>query len=54
MNGQYTSDGGTHPSAFREGLLKAINEFAETRFEDEDVRESLVGTVAVRLKDPVF
>jgi len=54
VNGQYTSDGGTHLSAFREGLLKAVNEFAQARFEGEDVRESLVGAVAVRLKDPVF
>lgn len=54
VNGQYTSDGGTHLSAFREGLLKAVNEYAHTRFEGDDVRESLVGAVAVRLKDPVF
>ncbi len=54
VNGQYTSDGGTHLSAFREGLLKAINEFSHGKYEGDDVRESMVGAVAIRLKDPVF
>src|SRR5437763_1617793 len=54
VNGQYTSDGGTHLSAFREGLLKAVNEFGREKFEGDDVRESMVGAVALRLKDPVF
>jgi DNA gyrase subunit B/topoisomerase-4 subunit B len=54
VNGQYTSDGGTHLSAFREGLLKAVNEFAKAKFEGDDVRECMVGAVSIRLKDPVF
>src|SRR5688572_31548114 len=54
VNGQYTSDGGTHLSAFREGLLKAVNEYAREKFEGDDVRESMVGAVSLRLKDPVF
>jgi len=54
VNGQYTADGGTHLSAFREGLLKAVNEFGHEKFEGDDVRESMVGAVAIRLKDPVF
>ncbi len=54
VNGQYTSDGGTHLSAFREGLLKAVNEYANSKFEGDDVRECMVGAVAIRLKDPVF
>jgi topoisomerase-4 subunit B len=54
VNGQYTTDGGTHLSAFREGLLKAVNEFANARYEGDDVREAMVGAVAIRLKDPVF
>ncbi|MCC6231251.1 MAG: ATP-binding protein [Verrucomicrobiales bacterium] len=54
VNGQYTSDGGTHLSAFREGLLKAINELAGGKFEGDDVRESMVGAIAIRLQDPVF
>src|SRR3954464_1989182 len=54
VNGQYTSDGGTHLSAFREGLLKAVNEYAKGKFEGDDVRECMIGAVAIRLKDPVF
>lgn len=54
VNGQYTSDGGTHLSAFREGLLKAVNEFGHEKFEGDDVRESMIGAVSIRLKDPVF
>jgi len=54
VNGQYTSDGGTHLSAFREGLLKAVNEHAREKFEGDDVRESMVGAISIRLKDPVF
>ena len=54
VNGQYTSDGGTHLSAFREGLLKAVNEFSNSKFEGDDVREAMVGAVAIRLQDPVF
>ncbi|MGO9203650.1 MAG: toprim domain-containing protein [Limisphaerales bacterium] len=54
VNGQYTTDGGTHLSAFREGLLKAVSEHAREKFDGDDVRESMVGAVAIRLKDPVF
>ena len=54
VNGQYTADGGTHLSAFREGLLKAVNEYCGGKFDGDDVRECMVGAVAIRLKDPVF
>src|SRR6267378_3558937 len=54
VNGQYTSDGGTHLSAFREGLLKAVNEHSKAGYEGDDVRECMVGAVSLRLKDPVF
>jgi topoisomerase IV subunit B len=54
VNGQYTADGGTHLSAFREGLLKAVNEYSKGSFEGDDVREAMVGAVSIRLKDPVF
>lgn len=54
VNGQYTNDGGTHESAFREGLLKGVNEFAGRNFAGEDVRDGLIGTVAIKIKDPVF
>ena len=54
VNGQYTSDGGTHLSAFREGILKAVNAFTKKTYEGDDVREGMIGAVAIRLKDPVF
>ena len=54
VNGQFTSDGGTHLSAFREGVLKAVNDFTKKKFEGDDVREGLVGAVAIRLKEPMF
>jgi DNA gyrase subunit B/topoisomerase-4 subunit B len=54
VNGQYTSDGGTHLSAFREGLLKAVNEYSKSGYDGDDVRECMVGAVAIRLKDPLF
>ncbi|AFG38102.1 DNA topoisomerase IV subunit B [Spirochaeta africana] len=54
VNGQYTNDGGTHLSAFREGVLKGVNEFYKKNFSGVDVREGIAGAVAVRLKDPIF
>ncbi len=54
VNGQYTQDGGTHLSAFREGILKGINEFTKKNFQGVDAREGIVGTILIKLKDPVF
>lgn len=54
VNGQYTNDGGTHLSAFREGVLKAINEFTGKSYQASDVRDGIVGAISVKLKEPVF
>ncbi len=54
VNGQYTQDGGTHLSAFREGILKGVNEYAKNNFQGVDVREGIVGTILIKVKDPVF
>ncbi len=54
VNGQYTQDGGTHLSAFREGILKGVNEFAKKNFQGVDVREGMVGTILVKVKEPMF
>ncbi len=54
VNGTYTSEGGTHLSAFREGILKGINEFSSKKFVNKDVRDGIVGTLAVKIKEPVF
>ena len=54
VNGTYTSEGGTHLSAFREGILKGINEFSGKKFINKDVRDGIVGTLAVKIQEPVF
>lgn len=54
VNGQFTSDGGTHQSAFREGILKGVNDFFKKNYSGVDVREGIAGAVSVKLKNPVF
>jgi topoisomerase-4 subunit B len=54
VNGQFTIDGGTHQTAFRLGVLKAIDDYAGLNFAAEDVREGMIGAVAIKIKDPVF
>ncbi len=54
VNGQYTSDGGTHLSAFREGLVKGFNEYSKSKFDGDDIREGMAGAIAIRLQEPVF
>ncbi|NCN04740.1 MAG: type IIA DNA topoisomerase subunit B [Spirochaetales bacterium] len=54
VNGQHTSAGGTHLSAFREGILKGINEFYDKNFTGQDVRDGIVGAVSVKLENPIF
>jgi topoisomerase-4 subunit B len=54
VNGQFTTDGGTHQSSFREGILKGVNEFFKKNYSGLDVREGIAGAVAVKLKSPVF
>jgi topoisomerase-4 subunit B len=54
VNGQYTNSGGTHLSAFREGILRGVNDFAKKKFSGDDVREGILGAIAIRLKDPIF
>ncbi len=54
VNGTYTSEGGTHLSAFREGILKGVNEFTGKKFNGLDVRDGIVGIFAVKVQEPVF
>ncbi|MBC7474029.1 MAG: type IIA DNA topoisomerase subunit B, partial [Candidatus Sericytochromatia bacterium] len=54
VNGQHTTDGGTHQSAFREGILKGINDYSKKNFQGADIREGIFGTIAIKLKDPIF
>jgi len=54
VNGEHTNDGGTHQSAFKEGILKGINEYFKKNWAPQDVREGVVGAIAVKIKEPVF
>lgn len=54
VNGTYTNEGGTHLSAFREGILKGVNEFSGKKFSGSDVREGIVGTIALKVVEPIF
>lgn len=54
VNGQHTSDGGTHLIAFREGVVKAVNEYSKKSFQSVDVREGMFATLLAKVKDPVF
>jgi topoisomerase-4 subunit B len=54
VNGQYTIDGGTHQSAFREGVFRAFKEFFNSDIEASDARGGFVGAVLIRIHEPVF
>lgn len=54
VNGQYTSDGGTHQTGFREGFARAINDFLKKTYSSTDIREGLIATLSVKIKDPIF
>ena len=54
VNGHYTEDGGSHLSAFREGILKGVNQFFKSSFDGPDVRDGIVTAVAVKIQAPIF
>ncbi len=54
VNGQYTTQGGTHLAAFREGLVKTIREFYKKDFDASDIRQAIVAAVSIRVQEPVF
>jgi topoisomerase-4 subunit B len=54
VNGQFTSDGGTHLSAFKEGFLKGIQTYFKKDYRSEDIREGTAAALAIKLKNPVF
>ncbi len=54
VNGQNTTQGGTHLAAFREGVVKGVREFYKTDFDAADIRASIIGAVAIRVQEPVF
>lgn len=54
VNGQHTTQGGTHQSAFKEHLAKTIKEFFNKNFEYTDIRNGLVGAIAINVEEPMF
>jgi topoisomerase-4 subunit B len=54
VNGQHTTQGGTHLAAFREGIVRAVREFYKKDFDASDIRGSIIGAIAVRVQEPVF
>lgn len=54
VNGQHTTQGGTHQAAFREAVVRTIREFYKKEFDASDVRASVVAAISVRIQEPVF
>ncbi|MFY0686058.1 MAG: type IIA DNA topoisomerase subunit B [Cyclobacteriaceae bacterium] len=54
VNGQYTTQGGTHLAAYREAIVKTVREFYKKDFDATDVRASIISAIAVRVQEPVF
>jgi topoisomerase IV subunit B len=54
VNGQNTTQGGTHLAAFREGVVRGVREFFKKDFDHSDIRASIIGAVAIRVQEPVF
>ncbi|MBT9483260.1 DNA topoisomerase IV subunit B [Sediminibacterium sp.] len=54
VNGQYTTQGGTHQQAFREAYVKVIRDFYKKDYDASDIRTSIVAAVSVRVQEPVF
>jgi topoisomerase IV subunit B len=54
VNGQYTTQGGTHHQAFREMYVKTIREFYKKDYDAADIRQSIVAAISVRVQEPVF
>lgn len=54
VNGQNTTQGGTHQSAFREAIVKTVREFYGKNYESNDVRKSIVSAISIKVMEPVF
>lgn len=54
VNGQHTTQGGTHQAAFREAVVKTIREFYKKEFDASDIRASIVSAISIRVQEPVF
>ena len=54
VNGQYTVQGGTHQTAFREAFVKTIREFFGKNYETSDIRKSIISAISIKVMEPVF
>lgn len=54
VNGQHTTQGGTHQNAFREALVKTIREFYGKNYDSSDIRKSIVSAISIKVMEPVF
>ncbi len=54
VNGQHTTQGGTHQAAFRESIVKTIREFYGKNYDASDIRKSIVSAIAIKVMEPVF
>jgi len=54
VNGQHTTQGGTHQAAFREAVVKTVREFFKKDFDASDVRASFIAAIAIKVQEPVF
>jgi len=54
VNGQHTTQGGTHQAAFREAIVKTIREFYGKNFEASDIRKSIISAISIKVMEPVF
>ncbi|MCB0805853.1 MAG: type IIA DNA topoisomerase subunit B [Bacteroidales bacterium] len=54
VNGQHTTQGGTHQSAFKEAIVKTIREFYNKDFDTADVRQSILAAISIKVQEPVF
>ena len=54
VNGQHTTQGGTHQSAFRESLVKTIRDFYGKQYDASDIRKSIIAAISIKVMEPVF
>ena len=54
VNGQHTTQGGTHQAAFREAVVKTVRDHFKKTFDPSDIRQSIIGAISVKIQEPIF
>ena len=54
VNGQHTTQGGTHQNAFREAIVKTVRDFFGKNYEPSDIRKSIVSAISIKVMEPIF